>query len=399
MTDARSSTGVTAAAGFRAAGVHCGIRRHHLDLALVASDREASAAAVFTSNAVKAAPLLLDQASLRRTGGRARAIVVNSGIANACTGERGAEAARWMAEATAERLGCRPDEVLVASTGVIGVQLPIDKLADGIAEAAAALSPDGGPAAARAILTTDTRIKESVRRVGPPGNGYTIGGMAKGSGMIHPDLATTLAFVTTDAAVEPSSLRAMLRRAADLSFNRITVDGDTSTNDMIVVLSNGASGVNVGRGDEPFLKTLTEVLIDLAVEVARDGEGASRLITVRVTGAATEPDALAVAGAISGSPLVRTAVHGADANWGRVVAAAGRAGVPVDASEMTLRLGGLEVLSPGYRSDYSEGDATERLSRDEVEIWLDLGMGEAEATMWTCDLTRGYIDINAGYRT
>jgi glutamate N-acetyltransferase/amino-acid N-acetyltransferase len=395
VTEVRSAIGVTAARGFRAAGVHCGIRNHHPDVAIVASDRPASAAAVFTTNAVKAAPLLYNEASLQRTNGRARAIVINSGAANACTGEQGDRAAAWMATETAQHLDLGPDEVLVASTGVIGVQLPLDKLAEGITKAAAELSKDGGPAAARAILTTDTRIKESVRTVGD----YSVGGMAKGSGMIHPDMATTLAFVTTDAAIEQEALRDALRRATDRSFNRITVDGDTSTNDMIIVLANGASGVAVGAGDEAFLTALTEVLIDLAREVARDGEGASRLITVRITGAATEADALAVAGTVAGSPLVKTAVYGADANWGRVVAAAGRAGVPVDGSKMTLRFSGYEVLGPDYHSDYSEGEATERLSQDEVEIWLDLGMGDDEATMWTCDLTRGYIDINAGYRT
>jgi glutamate N-acetyltransferase/amino-acid N-acetyltransferase len=392
MTAERSRTGVTAPEGFRAAGVHCGIRNHHLDLAVVVSDHPAAAAAVFTTNAVKAAPLLYDRALLERTGGRARAVVINSGVANACTGRQGDEAAHWMGAETARHLDLAVDDVLVASTGVIGEQLPLDKLGEGITEAASALSIDGGPEAAKAILTTDTRIKESVRTVG----GYTVGGMAKGSGMIHPDMATMLAFVTTDAVVEPEELQAMLRRAVDRSFHRITVDGDTSTNDMVVVLANGASGV---AADEGFEAPLTEVLVELARAIARDGEGASRLISVRVTGAATEADAVTVSRTIAGSPLVKTAVFGADANWGRVVAAAGRSGVAVDGSAMTLRLGGLEVLSPGYHSGYSEGEATERLNEEEVEIWLDLGMGAAEATTWTCDLTPRYVDINAGYRT
>jgi glutamate N-acetyltransferase/amino-acid N-acetyltransferase len=393
------STGVTAPSGFLASGVHCGIRNHKPDVALVVSDRAAGAAGVFTTNAVKAAPVLYTQEALRRSGGRARAIVVNSGNANACTGEEGDRAARWMADQTGVRLGIPAGEVLVASTGVIGVPLPLAKLGEGIAEAAASLSPDGGPGAARAILTTDTRIKESARRIESPQGGYLIGGMAKGSGMIHPDLATTLAFVTTDAEVEPPILADALRKAADRSFNRVTVDGDTSTNDMIAVLANGASGVGIEPGDPVFEEALTEVLVDLAREVARDGEGATRLITVRVTGANTEHDALAVARTIASSPLVKTAVHGADANWGRVVAAAGRAGVAVDGERMTLRFGGIEVLSPGYHSEYSEGLATEGLSETEVEIWLDLGMGDAEAAVWTCDLSRGYVDINAGYRT
>jgi glutamate N-acetyltransferase/amino-acid N-acetyltransferase len=396
---ARSTVGVTAPEGFAAWGVHCGIRDHKPDLALVVSDRPASAAAVFTTNAVKAAPLLLNRALLERSGGRARAIVVNSGVANACTGEQGDRAAAWMASETARLLDVPGDEVLVGSTGVIGQQLPLDRLEEGLTLAVERLGIDGGPSAARAILTTDTHVKETVQWVEGPHGTYTVGGMAKGSGMIHPDLATTLAFVTTDAAIEPDRLSEILRRSADRSFNRITVDGDTSTNDMIVVLANGASGIEVGDGSEGFEWALTAVLVYLAREVARDGEGATRLITVRVTGGRGEDDALAVARTISTSQLVKTAVFGADANWGRVVAAAGRAGVAVDGEKMTLRLGGIEVLAPGYRSDYSEGEVTHRLSQPEVEIWLDLGLGEAEATTWTCDLNQRYIDINAGYRT
>lgn len=396
----RSSVGVTAPEGYRASGVHCGIRDHKPDLALVVSDRPAVAAAVYTTNAVQAAPLLHNQAVLERNGGRARAIVVNSGVANACTGEQGDRAAEWMATETGRLLGVEPGDVLVGSTGVIGVQLPLDRLAEGLPLAVERLSIDGGPAAARAILTTDTHIKETVQRVQGPAGGYTVGGMAKGSGMIHPDLATTLGFVTTDAAIAVDRLQPILRRAVDRSFNRITVDGDTSTNDMIIVLANATAGVEVGRAEEAgFESALTTVLVDLAKEVARDGEGATRLITVRVTGAATEADALAVARTVSTSLLVKTAVYGADANWGRVVAAAGRAGVPVRGERMTLRLGGLEVLAPGYVSDFSEGEATHRLSQNEVEIHLDLGMGDEGALTWTCDINSRYIDINAGYRT
>ena len=248
-------------------------------------------------------------------------------------------------------------------------------------------------------FTTDTHIKETVVRVESADGLYAVGGMAKGSGMIHPDMATTLGFVTTDAAVSSGFLQEALRRATDRSFNRITVDGDTSTNDMIVVLANGASGVEVDDGDEEFEAALMSVLVHLAREVARDGEGASRFITVRVTGAPTEADALAVSRTISSSPLVKTAIYGSDANWGRVVMAAGRAGVPVDAEKMSLRFNGLEVLAPGYHSDFSESEATALLSGTEVEIRLDLGSGDAEATTWTCDLTPRYIDINAGYRT
>ncbi len=395
----RSTVGVTAPEGFSASGVGCRIRDGKPDLALLVSDRPAAAAAVYTTNVIQAAPLVRNRAALERTGGSATAVLINSGVANACTGEQGDRAADWMAEETARLLDLPADEVLVASTGVIGVQLPLDRLAVGLPLAVEAMALDGGPLAAQAILTTDTRIKEAVGRVVTSDGAYTVGGMAKGSGMIHPDMATTLGFITTDAAVAPDQLRAMLQRATDLSFNRITVDGDTSTNDMIIAMANGASGVQIGVIDEEFERTLTQVLVHLAREVARDGEGATRLIAVRVTGALTEDDALAVARTISSSPLVKTAVYGSDANWGRVVAAAGRAGVAVQGERMRLRFGDLEVMSPGYHSDFSEDEALELLSQPEVEIWLDLGLGTAEAETWTCDLSHGYIDINAGYRT
>ncbi|MFQ5349590.1 MAG: bifunctional glutamate N-acetyltransferase/amino-acid acetyltransferase ArgJ [Thermoanaerobaculia bacterium] len=397
MSAMRRDTGVTAPAGFLGSGIRCGIRADHTDLALLVSERAASAAAVFTRNLVQAAPVVLSRLALESSGGRAQAIVVNSGNANACTGEQGDRAARRSAEALASLLDLPTDHVLVASTGVIGQQLPVDRLIDELPRAVAALSVEGGEDAAEAILTTDTCRKECVQRVDDPAGAYTIGGMVKGSGMIHPDLATTLAFVTTDAAVPAAVLRPILRRAADRSFNRLTVDGDTSTNDMIAVLANGAAGVEPGT--EGFEKALTEVLVELTRAVARDGEGATRLITVRVTGGATEPEALAVARTVAGSLLVKTAVHGADANWGRIAAAAGRSGVDLRPEALTVRINGLRVLSPGFVSDYSEDEAGARLAQEEVVLEVDLGAGAAEATTWTCDLTAGYIDINANYRT
>lgn len=397
MTATRRDTGVTAPAGFLAAGVRCGIRKEHRDLALVVSQTEASAAAVFTRNLVQAAPVVQSRQALAASDGRARAVVLNSGNANACTGEPGDRAAGRTAESLARLLEVRSDRVLVASTGVIGVQLPVDRLLAGLPPAVAALSVEGGADAAEAILTTDTCTKECVRRVDDPAGAYTIGAMAKGSGMIHPDMATTLAVVTTDAAVPAESLRGMLRRATDRSFNRLTVDGDTSTNDMIALLANGAAGVEPEAAG--FERALTEVLVELARAVARDGEGATRLVTVRVTGAATESEALAVARTVAGSLLVKTAIHGADANWGRIAAAAGRAGVALRPEALTVGINGLTVLSPGYVSDFSEEEASARLARDEVVLTVDLGAGEAEATTWTCDLTKGYIEINADYRT
>jgi glutamate N-acetyltransferase/amino-acid N-acetyltransferase len=394
-------TGVTAPAGFRAAGVRCGIRRQHADLALVVSEREAAAAAVFTRNLVQAAPVVWSKKALEQSGGRARALVVNSGNANACTGEPGMQAVNSTVDETARLLGLPRQEVLVASTGVIGQPLPVGRIVAGLPAAVEALSSHGGADAAEAILTTDTRTKQAERHVGGPEGDFVLGGMAKGSGMIHPDLATTLAFVTTDAAIESEVLDQQLRRAVDLSFHRVSVDGDTSTNDMVAVLANGASGVEASKGAQAaaFEEALTEVLVQMAREVARDGEGATRLLEVRVTGAASEDDALRVSRTVSGSPLVRTAVHGADANWGRIVAAAGRAGVDFEPERMTVRLNGLAVLEPGYFSDYSEERASELLSRQEVVLEVDLGSGDAEATTWTCDLTKGYIDINASYRT
>ena len=400
MSDAaRPRLGVTAPAGFLASGIRCGIRRDRPDLALVVSEREAAAAAVFTRNRVRAAPVTLSRAALEASGGRARAVLANSGNANACTGAEGDRAARRSVESLAGLLEVPADRILVASTGVIGQRLPVEPLIDALPRAVKALSPGSAADAAEAILTTDTHRKECARRVDAAGGGYTIGGMAKGSGMIHPDLATTLAFVTTDAAIEPGALAAMLRRAADRSFNRLTVDGDTSTNDMIAVLANGASGVAAAADAGRFEAALTEVLVELARAVARDGEGATRLITVRVTGAASEPDALAVARTIAGSLLVKTAVHGADANWGRIAAAAGRAGVALSPEALTVAINGLEVLCPGFVSDFSEEEASARLTADEVVLEVDLAAGDAEATTWTCDLTAGYIEINADYRT
>jgi glutamate N-acetyltransferase/amino-acid N-acetyltransferase len=392
--------GVTAARGFLASGVHAGIRKARADLALVVSDRPASAAAVFTTNRVQAAPVLVSRRNLRASGGRARAIVVNSGNANACTGEAGLLAARATADEAARLLGVPPDQVLVASTGVIGVPLPVTRLLTALPAAVSALSPAGGANAAEAILTTDTCTKLAARTVRGAAGHYTVGGMAKGSGMIHPSLATTLAFVTTDARVPPGLLRRALRRAAEVSFNRISVDGDTSTNDMVAALAGGASGVAVRAGaSEEFEEALAEVLVDLARQVARDGEGATRLITVQVDGAASEAAALRVARAVAGSPLVKTAVHGADPNWGRVAAAVGRAGVPIEPDRMRVAFGDVEVLGPGYASGFPEDEARRALSGREVTIRVHLGQGTGSATAWTCDLGPGYVRINASYRT
>jgi glutamate N-acetyltransferase/amino-acid N-acetyltransferase len=397
----RPATGVTAAKGFRAAAVACGIRKQGTeDLALVVSDATASTACVFTRNQVQAAPILVSRAALRLSNGRARAVVLNAGNANACTGDAGLEAARATATETARLLGVSAPEVLVASTGVIGQRLPIEKLLAGLPRVVAALSESGGEAAAAAIMTTDLVRKESVRRVELRGGVVTIGGMAKGSGMIHPDMATTLAVVTTDAAVAPPDLGSMLRSATDRTFNRITVDGDTSTNDMIAALASGASGAAPAAGELDLIaRALEDVLKDLALMIVRDGEGAKKLVEITVTGARSEADALQVARTIAGSPLVKTAMAGGDANWGRIVAAVGRSGIPVRPERLTVTLGDVEVLSPGYVSGHSEERASRAVAGDTVLVGVDLGDGTASATAWTCDLTEGYVRINGSYRS
>jgi len=394
---------ITAPQGFRAAGVHAGIRKKRLDLALLVSGGETSAAAVFTRNLAAAAPVLVSREHLRLSGGRARAVLVNAGNANACTGEPGLEAARRSVTAVAELLSLPVEQVLVASTGVIGQPLPLPRLLRALPHAVRALARSGGADAATAILTTDLREKEWVQRVRGSNGNYTLGGMAKGSGMIHPDMATTLAFVTTDAAVPAALLQDCLRRATDASFNRISVDGDTSTNDTIAVLANGASGVAVDpalpASVAAFEAALTEVLIELGKLVVRDGEGATKLIEVCVSGARDEGEALQVARTIAGSPLVKTAMHGADANWGRVVAAACRAGVALDPERLRVAFGDVVVLRPGFVARFSEAAARRALSREEVTLHIDLGLGGATAKTWTCDLSAGYVEINASYRT
>jgi glutamate N-acetyltransferase/amino-acid N-acetyltransferase len=404
VPEPRPQTGaITAPRGFVATGVHAGIRRKRLDLALIVSEAPATAAAVFTRNLAAAAPVQVSREHLSQTGGVTRAIVVNAGNANACTGEAGLEAARRTAACLALHLDVPVAQILVASTGVIGQPLPLPRLLDAMPSAVASLSLRGGADAATAILTTDTCEKEALRVVNGRSGAYRLGGMAKGSGMIHPDMATTLAFVTTDARVPAALLQRCLQRATDVSFNRISVDGDTSTNDCIVLLANGASGVQIDlahpRRLRHFEEALTDLLTDLAIQVVRDGEGATKVITIRVHGAANEAAALQVARTVAASPLVKTAVHGADANWGRVVAAACRAGVMLDPERLHVRFGDVSVLQPGFRADASEEAARHALEGPEVTIDIDLGSGLAEAVVWTCDLTSGYVEINANYRT
>lgn len=387
--------------GFRAAGLHCGIKRARPDLALIVSDVPAASAGVFTTNRVKAAPVLVSMEHLR--SGRCRAVVVASGNANACTGPKGLEDARAMASVTGEALGVPPGEVVVASTGVIGVPMPIEKVCAGIRLAAAALEPGGSRAAAEAILTTDRTVKEVAVEGKIGGHPVRIGGIAKGSGMIHPNMATMLAFVTTDAAISSGMLRRALVRSVERSFNMITVDGDTSTNDMAVALASGLAGnptiISEGSDFDAFAEGLDYVTGRLARMIVEDGEGATRVIRVEVHGARTEKDARQIARTIASSNLVKTAVFGADPNWGRVLAAAGRAGVDFDANLADVFIGDVLVARAGAAVDFDEARARDALASREVLIAVDLHAGFESACAYTCDLTYEYVRINASYRT
>jgi glutamate N-acetyltransferase/amino-acid N-acetyltransferase len=392
--------GVTAPQGFRAAGVLCGIKAKGLDLALIASDAPASAAGVFTTNKAPAAPIVVSREQLDRSGGRAVAVVVNSGCANACTGADGIADAWDMVQRASDALRCEPRQVLVASTGVIGVKLDMAKVDAGIASAAGQLSRLGGPLAARAIMTTDPFPKETAVEVTSPRGTFRVGGIAKGSGMIEPMMATMLGFVTIDAAVEPAVLHHALKEAVDDTFNAISVDGECSTNDCVFVLANGESGVRLDADHALLVEALRAVCEPLAVGIVRGGEGATKLITIRVTGAASRDDARRTARTIANSPLVKTAIHGGDPNWGRLVAAAGRSGAAFALERAAVRIGPVELFSDGAPHDERAPEAAAYLRGNEIEVEVDLGTGGAGAArMWTCDLSAEYVRINADYRT
>ena len=400
-TSATTTGGVATARGFRAAGIRAGIKANGKpDLALIVSDAPATAAAVFTLNRVQAAPVLVSKEHLAKSGGIVRAIVVNSGCANACTGDAGMSDARAMAAETARLVGCPPEQVLVASTGVIGVNLPMDKLTSGIPQAFAALGSDQGPQAAQAIMTTDPFPKESCATVAIGGKTVTIGGTAKGSGMIGPNMATMLAFVTTDAAVPAALLQRALVEVADDTFNAITVDGDTSTNDTLMLLASGASGVTIGDAEYPaFVQVLGAVCLELALGIVRGGEGATKLVTVTVSGAASSAEARTTAMAIANSLLVKTAIHGGDPNWGRLLAVAGRAGVAFEQSRAKVTIGSIVLFENGRPYDDRAPEAAEYLKATDVSVGVDMGAGSAASTVWTCDLSAEYVKINAEYRT
>ncbi len=395
--------GITAPQGFRASGVSAGIKASKiLDLALLVADAPASAAAVFTINRAQAAPVVVSREHLHATGGLVRAIVVNSGCANACTGDDGMRNAREMAAETARLVGCPTEQVLVASTGVIGVALPMDRLRSGLPSAVKALGAgeDRGASAARAIMTTDPFPKEAATRVSIGGIDVAVGGMAKGSGMIEPMMATMLGFVTTDASVPAPLLDRALRAAVDVTFNAITVDGECSTNDCVMLLASGASGAVVNEAMYPaFVEGLTTVCRELAIGIVRGGEGATKLVTVKVTGAASADDAKRCAKAIANSPLVKTAIHGGDPNWGRLIAVAGRAGVAFELGRAAVTIGSVVLFKDGRPFDQNAPAAADYLQGRELDVAVHLGAGSESATVWTCDLSAEYVKINADYRT
>jgi glutamate N-acetyltransferase / amino-acid N-acetyltransferase len=403
MKTPHQPSGVTAPQGFQAAGIHCGVKKPGiLDLALVVSTVTGPIAGVFTQNRVVAAPVLLDRLHIR--GRRGRAIIVNSGNANACTGTPGFAAAKAMASVVAERLEVPIQQVFVGSTGVIGRVLPIDRITAGIPGLFSNLSVRGGEDAAHAILTTDLRPKTTAVRARIGGRLVTIGGMAKGSGMIHPNMATMLAYLTTDAAISPSALQRALRSAVDQSFNCITVDGDTSTNDTVLCLANGLAKNAPIQPGTPDSRRFERLLLDachtLALAICRDGEGVTKVVKIEVAGAKTAAAAKQVAVTVATSNLVKTALFGEDANWGRVMGAIGRAGVPIVQEKLSVRFDQVPMVKRGMGT----GPAAERkLSRvfrqKEFTIGVHLGQGRARAQMWTTDLSYDYVRINASYRS
>lgn len=397
-----ASGGVTSPKGFYAGATYAGIKKkgnNVLDLGVLYSQASCATAALFTKNRIKAAPVVFSQQRLQ--SGRAVAVVVNSGCANAFTGEQGLADTAEMARLAAENIGVSPEQVVVASTGVIGQRLPMELIKAGMGRITA--SENGGGELARAIMTTDTVPKELAVAVSVGDMEFAIGGVAKGSGMIHPDLATLLCFLTTDAAVDMGFLKYALRQAAALSFNMVSIDGDTSPNDMMLMMANGLAGNKpILAGSEQadvFQQALDLVCISLAKEIARDGEGATKLIAVTVAGASGAAEARLAARTVVSSPLVKAAIHGGDPNWGRIVAAAGRSGVEVEESKIDLYIGDICVVKGGCPLSFDKEEMVKVLGDSEVPINLLLNMGTATATAWGCDLSEEYVTINSKYTT
>ncbi|PID87141.1 MAG: bifunctional ornithine acetyltransferase/N-acetylglutamate synthase [Chloroflexi bacterium] len=398
---------VTTPQGFQAAAVAAKIKyKDRDDLVLIVSETDCAATAVFTKNQVVAAPVIVDKDTLAQNNTTICAVLINAGNANASTGKPGLQNARITQELTAKALNRHPNQVLIMSTGVIGVQLPMDKMAVGIPSAAQQLSRKNGRSAAEAIMTTDTVPKHLAVAVELSGGTVTIGGMAKGSGMIHPDMATMLSLLTTDAIIAPDVLDSLLKTAVNQSFNRISIDGDTSTNDTVLLLANGASGVAIHSHTdaEAFSEALNVLCRQLAQWIVKDGEGATKFVEIQVSGTETSKDAHTIANTIATSPLVKTALAGSDANWGRLLMAAGRAGIPFDPHKVDLWIGAkqpyeLHLVNQGTPTHYREEEAAAIFAQAEFIISLQLGEGNAADTVWTCDLSHDYVTINADYRT
>ena len=393
---------ITSPKGFTASAVAAEIKyKDRTDLAVVYSVVPAQAAAVYTLNKFKAAPLQVTEQNI--ANGMAQAIVVNSGIANAGMGVEGMRLAREMSDCAAEALHIAKDDVVVASTGVIGMPLPMDRVKVGVGKAAQILHADGGHDAAKAIMTTDTKCKEMAVQLEVDGKVVTIGAMAKGSGMIHPNMATMLGFITTDVNIDNKALQVAFKENIDDSFNMVSVDGDTSTNDMVVILANGEAGNTMLTEESPefpaFKQALRDICIEMAQKIAGDGEGATKLVECTVTGAATKEDARLASKAIIASSLVKTAIYGNDANWGRIACAAGYSGAQFDPDKVNIFIGAVQVAKDGMGLPFDEEKATETLKQKKVNILVEFNIGAESATAWGCDLTYDYVSINADYRS
>ena len=392
---------VTSTKGFKAAGIFCGIKRKRKDLALIYSSLPCTIAGTFTLNKVKAAPLLLSQSIVLKNK-TSKAVIVNSGNANACTGEEGYKDAITMQTWCAEKLNLKPSEVLVSSTGVIGQRMPMDTLKKGIEDIVPQLSECGGIDAAEAIMTTDTKIKSFAVNISLSKGNVTLGGICKGSGMIAPNMATMLGFLSTDASIEKSLLQKLLSEAVQVSFNKISVDGETSTNDMVILMANGAAEIKIEEDSADclsFKEALIAICKEMAKSIVSDGEGATKLVTIKIKNAKSSKDANLVGKSIANSALVKTAIHGADANWGRILSAAGQSGADIEPAKVSISFDDLPVLLPEYELRLNEESASKILSQAEFCINVDLGQGSEECTWWTCDLSEEYVKINADYRT
>ncbi|MBP3690116.1 MAG: bifunctional glutamate N-acetyltransferase/amino-acid acetyltransferase ArgJ [Schwartzia sp.] len=402
FSEAHTQKGVTFPKGFKAAGVKAGIKKSgNLDLALIYTEKEAAVAGTFTQNQVAAASVFVSREVVK--GGKAHAICANAGCANACTGDEGMNNARAMAKAAADAVGCPANEVIVASTGVIGVQLPMEKVMAGVKAAAAELSEDGSVNAGNAIITTDTYSKACATEVEIGGKKVRFGAIAKGSGMIQPNMATMLCFITTDAAIDQKLLQAALSEIVEVTFNMISIDGDMSTNDMVIVMANGAAGnapiTEKGKDYEIFRDTLKELCTGLSQRIAADGEGATKFLTIRVTGGESFESAKQVGMSVAKSPLVKTAFFGEDPNWGRVICAVGYAGVPIKPEKTVVKFGGIPVYANGVGVSFDEAALRKVMAERDIVIDVELGLGNAEATVWSCDFSYEYVKINGEYHT